>query len=49
MEEEFEYFSHCLLTDTDPHADGRHGLTDIRTLKAVYESDRSGSTVSMSD
>jgi xylose dehydrogenase (NAD/NADP) len=45
MEEEFEYFAHCLLTDTPVYADGEHALTDIRTLKAVYQSAESGSTV----
>jgi len=42
MEEEFEYFAHCLLTGTEPHADGEHGLTDIETIKRVYESAESG-------
>jgi xylose dehydrogenase (NAD/NADP) len=37
MEEEFEYFAHCLLAGTDPHADGEHGLVDVRTIKAVYD------------
>ena len=38
MEEEFEYFAHCLLTGTEPYADGEHGLTDIRIIKTAYES-----------
>jgi xylose dehydrogenase (NAD/NADP) len=42
MQEEFEYFSHCLLTGTEPYADGEHGLTDIETIKGVYESAESG-------
>lgn len=37
MEEEFEYFAHCLVTDTDPYPDGEHGLVDVRALKSVYE------------
>ncbi|MGM0606263.1 MAG: D-xylose 1-dehydrogenase Gfo6 [Halobacteriota archaeon] len=45
MEEEFEYFSHCLLTEEDPYPDAEHGLTDIRALKAVYESDGDGAVV----
>jgi len=47
MEEEFEYFSHCLLTDSDPYPDGEHGLVDIRTIKAVYESAEQGRTVEL--
>ncbi|MFT4945821.1 MAG: putative dehydrogenase [Natronomonas sp.] len=42
MEEEFEYFAHCLLAGTEPYADGEHGLTDIETIKGVYESAESG-------
>ncbi|MFB6297488.1 MAG: D-xylose 1-dehydrogenase Gfo6 [Salinirussus sp.] len=45
MEEEFEYFAHCVLTDTEPYADGEHGLTDIRTIKAVYEASETGAAV----
>ena len=47
MEEEFEYFSHCLLTGTDPYPDGEHGLVDIRTIKAVYESAERGTAVDL--
>jgi len=47
MEEEFEYFSHCLLTGEEPHPDGEHGLTDIRAIKAVYEASERGETVEL--
>jgi len=47
MEEEFEYFSHCLLSGEDPHPDGEHGLADIETIKAVYEASESGETVEL--
>ncbi|WP_424002278.1 D-xylose 1-dehydrogenase Gfo6 [Haloarcula salina] len=47
MEEEFEYFSHCLLTGAEPYADGEHGLVDIRTIKAVYEASETESTVEL--
>lgn len=47
MQEEFEYFAHCLLTGAEPHADGEHGLTDIRAIKAVYEAAESGETVEL--
>jgi xylose dehydrogenase (NAD/NADP) len=45
MQEEFEYFAHCLLTDTEPYADGEHGLVDIETIKSVYASAESGATI----
>ncbi|WP_254532663.1 D-xylose 1-dehydrogenase Gfo6 [Natrinema gelatinilyticum] len=47
MEEEFEYFSHCLLTDTKPYADGEHGLVDIKAIKAIYEASETESTVTL--
>lgn len=47
MEDEFEYFSHCLLTGTAPYADGEHGLVDIRTIKAVYAAAESETTVTI--
>jgi xylose dehydrogenase (NAD/NADP) len=47
MEEEFEYFAHCLLTGTDPYPDGTHGLVDVETITAVYESAESGRTVEL--
>jgi xylose dehydrogenase (NAD/NADP) len=47
MAEEFEYFAHCLLTDTDPHADGEHGLVDVETIAGLYESSESGETVEL--
>ena len=47
MEEEFEYFAHCLLTDTDPHPDGEHALRDIEAIKAVYEASEREATVEL--
>ncbi|MFC6862838.1 D-xylose 1-dehydrogenase Gfo6 [Halomicroarcula sp. GCM10025817] len=47
MEEEFEYFSHCLLTGEAPYADGEHGLVDMRTLKGVYEAAADGRAVDL--
>ena len=38
MTEEFDYFANCLLTDRRPFPDGDHGLTDIETIEAAYES-----------
>lgn len=37
MREEFDYFAHQLLTNTPVHSDGRHGLTDVRIIEAIYE------------
>jgi len=37
MREEFDYFAHCLLTDTRPHGDGEHGLVDMRVMERIYE------------
>lgn len=36
MEEEFEYFSHCLLTNTDLYANGEYGLVDSETIHSEY-------------
>lgn len=47
MTEEFDYFAHCLLTDTDPAPDGEHGLVDIRTIEAAYESAETGERVEL--
>lgn len=38
MLEEFDYFAHCLHTDTEPHPDGRHGLVDLQAIEAMYDS-----------
>ncbi|WP_254278785.1 D-xylose 1-dehydrogenase Gfo6 [Haloarcula marina] len=47
MEEEFEYFAHCLLTETEPYGTGEHGLVDIKTIKGVYESAETGRLVEL--
>ncbi|WP_324760817.1 D-xylose 1-dehydrogenase Gfo6 [Haloarcula montana] len=49
MEAEFEYFAHCVLTETDPLADGEHGLVDIKTLKAVYEAAETGRRIAVGE
>jgi xylose dehydrogenase (NAD/NADP) len=36
--EEFAYFARCVLTETDPYADGEHALTDMYTVDAIYHS-----------
>lgn len=47
MTEEFDYFANCLLTDTDPVPDGRHGLTDIEAIEALYEAAEIGERVEL--
>jgi len=47
MEEEFDYFANCLLEGDRPHADGRHGLVDVRTIEATYEAAERGETVAI--
>jgi len=47
MEEEFEYFAHCLLAGEDPYPDGEHGLVDIEAIKGVYEASETGETVDL--
>jgi predicted dehydrogenase len=47
MTEEFDYFADCVLSGTEPHPDGEHGLTDMRIMKAIYEAAETDSTVSL--
>ncbi|MEM4781930.1 MAG: D-xylose 1-dehydrogenase Gfo6, partial [Halalkalicoccus sp.] len=47
MTEEFDYFAHCLLTDTPPAPDGEHGALDVRAIEAVYESAETGKRVDL--
>ncbi len=35
---ETEYFSECILNNTDPEADGEDGLFDVRVIVAIKES-----------
>jgi len=47
MTEEFDYFAHCLRTETSPLPDGRHGLVDIETVEAMYESAERGERIEL--
>ncbi|MDR9431982.1 MAG: D-xylose 1-dehydrogenase Gfo6 [Natronomonas sp.] len=47
MMEEFDYFADRVLTDTPVHADGRHGLTDMRVIEAIHRSAESGDVVEL--
>jgi len=48
MAEEFAYFADHVLTGEPIHADGEHGLVDMRAIEAIYESARSGEEVDIS-
>jgi predicted dehydrogenase len=37
MTEEFDYFAHCLLTDTPVYPDAEHGFVDMCVMTAIYE------------
>lgn len=47
MLEEFDYFAHCLRTDTEPVPDGRHGITDLRAIEALYDSADRGEPIEL--
>ncbi|MCU4802686.1 Gfo/Idh/MocA family oxidoreductase [Halobacteria archaeon HArc-gm2] len=47
MEEEFDYFADRVLTGGQIHADGRHGLQDMRVIEAIHESAESGDVVEL--
>ena len=49
LEEEFAYFGHQLLTDGDIRPDGRHALTDMSVLDAIYESAETGDKVAIAE
>jgi xylose dehydrogenase (NAD/NADP) len=45
--EEFDYFAYCVQTGCDPEPSGADGLTDVRTLMAIYEAAESGQRVGL--
>ena len=47
VREEFDYFSYCVLTGTDPEPDGRDGLVDMHVIEAAYESAETGRRVEL--
>ena len=47
MEEEFDYFADRVLTGGEIHADGRHGLRDMRIIEAIHQSAESGDVVEL--
>lgn len=38
--EEFDYYAHCIQTNTSPSPNGEHGLVDLEVMKSIYESAR---------
>lgn len=47
MREEFDYFADRVLTGADISPDGRHGLTDMRTIAAIHEAADTGEIVEL--
>jgi len=44
---ELMYFSDCILKNREPEPDGYEGLADIRIVRAIIESARSGEPVKL--
>lgn len=38
--EAFDYFAHCIQTNTSPSPNGEHGLVDLEAMTSIYESAR---------
>lgn len=47
MREEFDYFADRVLTGADIVPDGRHGLQDMRVIRAIHEAAESGDIVEL--
>jgi xylose dehydrogenase (NAD/NADP) len=47
MREEFDYFADRVLTDAEIFPDGRHGLQDMRIIRAIHEAAESGDVVEL--
>ncbi len=46
---ELVYFSDCILKNKEPEPSGREGLADVRVVRAIYESARTGQAVELTD
>jgi glucose-fructose oxidoreductase len=44
---ELIYFSDCVLRDKEPEPSGLEGLADVRIVRAIYESARTGKTIEL--
>ena len=42
---ELMHFSDCVMTGRDPQPSGREGLADVRIIRALYRSARTGRPV----
>jgi len=47
--EEFDYFAHCVLTDTAPEPDGRDSVADMEAVEAIYESAETGRRIEVGE
>ncbi|MGB9933865.1 D-xylose 1-dehydrogenase Gfo6 [Haloarcula amylolytica] len=47
MREEFDYFADRVLTGAEIAPDGRHGLQDMRIIRAIHEAAESGDVVEL--
>lgn len=45
--EEFDYFAHCVLADSNCETDGEDGMADLRIIEAAYDAAASGTRVSL--
>ncbi|MEO8890114.1 MAG: gfo/Idh/MocA family oxidoreductase, partial [Coleofasciculaceae cyanobacterium] len=46
---EIAYFSECLLKGSDPEPSGVEGLADVRVIRAIYESAKTGLPVKLGE
>lgn len=46
---EILYFSDCIITDKNPEPSGAEGLADIRIIRAIYQSARTGEPVQLGE
>ena len=44
---ELQYFSECILTDTDPEPDAEEGFADVRVLEGILEALETGRSVDL--
>lgn len=46
--QEIDYFSECILNDTEPYTSGEVGLQDLMIMEAIYESAQTNEPISLS-
>ncbi len=44
---ELVYFSDCILNNKEPEPSGQEGLADVRVVRAIYESSRTGKVIEL--